>query len=187
MFTERIINLFWSRVDKNGPVPPHVPHLGNCWIWHGFILKRYGRFRPGSSNTARQVYAHRFSYEISIGKIPDELLVCHHCDTPLCVRPDHLFVGDYKANAEDCSKKERWPTGNDHYSHRTPERTARGERTRHAKLTEAQVSQIRNLYKGPNNGPSQYVLAKQFGVTQSNIGHIILGKTWNQKYFSVKT
>jgi hypothetical protein len=58
----------------------------------------------------RAIYAHRLAYELTIGPIPDGMLVCHHCDNPPCCRPDHLFLGDQKANLADMVAKRRWPS-----------------------------------------------------------------------------
>lgn len=75
-----------------------------CWEWTGALDKDgYGRHfhRTGAFKS------HRYSYEISVGPIPDELHVCHHCDNPACVRPDHLFLGTRSDNMRDCMRKGR--------------------------------------------------------------------------------
>ena len=75
-----------------------------CWIWMRCDdAKGYGEFKR------RQIKrkAHRYSYQLYRGEIPDGLLVCHHCDTPACVNQEHLFVGTYKDNAVDCARKGR--------------------------------------------------------------------------------
>ena len=85
---------FFSRVD----------HTGKCWLWVGAVTSRgYGWFVA----KGRQWTAHRFSWHISRGPIPDGLFVCHHCDTPRCVRPQHLFLGTHADNMADMKAKGR--------------------------------------------------------------------------------
>ncbi len=90
-FAER----FWLRVDRSG----------DCWEWTGARQGRgYGKVGVGKAKSA---LAHRVSYELSNGPIPDGMIVCHRCDNPPCVRPDHLFLGDDLANALDRESKGR--------------------------------------------------------------------------------
>ena len=75
-----------------------------CWVWTGANNGLgYGVMRLG----LKQVYAHRFSYEQFVSPIPDGLCICHKCDNPRCVNPDHLFLGTQKDNMQDCSRKGR--------------------------------------------------------------------------------
>lgn len=86
---------FWSKVEKTDA----------CWLWRGGVKPNgYGRFVIGHST---QVYAHRFAWELTNGAVADGLFVCHHCDTPLCVRPDHLFLGTHTENMRDMLAKGR--------------------------------------------------------------------------------
>lgn len=79
---------FWLKVGKNGPVPEHRPDLGQCWLWTDYCEESgYGRFYTGGK---RRTGAHRFSYELAHGSIPDGLHIDHLCRTPRCVRPSHL-------------------------------------------------------------------------------------------------
>lgn len=99
---------FWSKVDKNGPILPHMDTP--CWEWIGRRVQgKYGYFDVlVSTNTSTQVYAHRISWEISNSQpIPDKLYVLHKCDNPPCVNPDHLFLGTYKDNSDDMIRKGR--------------------------------------------------------------------------------
>ena len=79
----------------------YVEKTENCWLWTGGRSKQngagYGRFRIGEE----KVQAHVYSYLRSCGEIPEGMFVLHHCDTPLCVRPDHLYLGTQKENMAD--------------------------------------------------------------------------------------
>lgn len=96
---------FWAKVDKGGPAPAHRPELGPCWLWTAALTEGgYGAFRV---SRALSTTAHRWSYEHDRGPIPDGVFVCHHCDVPQCVRPDHLFLGTLLVNNQDMFGKGR--------------------------------------------------------------------------------
>lgn len=149
------------------------PNSG-CWLWTGFVNEDgYGIFCTGSyrAKTRRHIKAHRLAYEIFCGPIPDGKLVCHTCDTPSCVNPDHLFIGSWADNVADMVRKGRnKPGGKPHP----------GAKNGNSKLTEADVEAIRQLHKpGARKGPgSSATLAKQFGVDCSTVQRIVGGQTW---------
>lgn len=93
--TEALTEKFWQRVAK-GP---------GCWEWQGAIAGGYGNFYVG--NHTQYVRAHRYSWTLANGPIPDGHGVFHHCDNKRCVRPDHLFVGVAQDNLTDLVKKRR--------------------------------------------------------------------------------
>jgi hypothetical protein len=162
----------WAKVDKTG----------ECWLFTGARLPRgYGMI----SAEGRRVYAHRLSYELNIGSIPAGMFVCHRCDNPSCVRPEHLFLGTHHENMADMTAKGRQARGNTHGSRLRPEtnhspkkklNAARGERSGKAKLTEAQVVAIRSAYA--TGGTSQLRLAKEHGVAESLIWAIVHRRIW---------
>jgi hypothetical protein len=131
-----------------------------CWLWTGAKNEEgYGSLgvRAGRSRSA-----HRISWEIHHGSIPDGFLVCHACDTPSCVNPAHLFIGTHRDNAQDKVRKRRC-------------RPVRGERNGHAVLTASDVASIRALRE---QGVFLRVIAPRFGVSISCINHVMRGDTW---------
>jgi hypothetical protein len=93
-----IDELFWASIDKSGPTPAHRPALGPCWTWSAFIDRDgYGLFHNRKIGTKR---AHRLAYEMSIGPIPEGLVLDHLCRNRCCVRPSHLEPVTDKVNAE---------------------------------------------------------------------------------------
>ena len=121
---QSIEDRFWPKVDKDGPVPGHMPHLGQCWVWTASKLDSgYGQFGIGG----KLRYAHRQSWEMERGEIPGNLCVLHSCDNPSCVRPEHLFLGTRRENSSDYQRKGRLARGDAHGSRTHPERLARGD------------------------------------------------------------
>lgn len=145
---------FWKRVAK--PLDG-----GACWLWTGGTNQRgYGKLRV----LDRTLTAHRASYELAFGEIPYGMLVCHHCDNRLCVRPDHLFLGTHADNQQDKHAK-----GRAVFCH--------GEKHPMAKLSEAQVHEIRQAIAA---GEGQRKIATRYGVTQMVVSNIHTGKSWRR-------
>jgi hypothetical protein len=95
LLTQTDLERFWLRVNKNGD---------DCWTWTGFKNELgYGLF----SLDHKHVKAHRVSWMVANGKIPDGLCVLHSCDNPICVNPSHLFLGTMKDNTQDMLAKGR--------------------------------------------------------------------------------
>lgn len=85
------------------------PNSG-CWLWLGTIKKRgYGNMIIGSrrDKTRRSISSHRYSYTIFVGPLLEGLEICHRCDVPGCVNPDHLFQGTRQENVDDRERKNR--------------------------------------------------------------------------------
>ncbi len=133
-----------------------------CWVWTATRERKgYGKIR--ADGKMRQ--AHRVSYELHRGGIPDGMFVCHHCDNRACINPDHLFLGSHADNMEDMKSKGRQQIG---------------VRNRQAKLTEADIVAIRAA-----RGAPQPELARTYGVSQSHISDIQTGKKWANVHRSV--
>jgi len=95
---------FWAKVCKSE----------HCWLWQGPTDGRYGEIWYNGAKCR----AHRITWELVNGPIPEGLLVCHTCDTPSCVRPDHLFLGTMSDNILDASRKGRLDVrGRAHWTH----------------------------------------------------------------------
>ena len=104
-----LVDRFWKKVNKEGPTPEHCPELGPCWIWtaaHKNGKWKYGVItKTGKGDSL--VLAHRVSWELHYGPIPEGLLALHKCDNPPCVNPSHLFLGTFFDNTNDMREKGR--------------------------------------------------------------------------------
>lgn len=153
---------FWSKVNKNGPVPQHCPYIGECWEWTG---RRSGSGYGTVVVFKKQQVAHRVAWGLANGPIPDGMLVCHRCDNPVCVRPDHLFLGTHLDNMRDMWAKGRARPG-----------IKRGTEQSQAKLTDERVCEIRQKHKA---GLGSYrSLAREYGVGETAIARIVRNERW---------
>ena len=149
-----------------GQTPPET----GCWPWTGRVNEGgYGVIETTADTGRVRVRAHRVSYELFVGEIPDGLILRHTCDNPPCCRPDHLLIGTRTENSADKVARGRQSKGPSHAI------KTRGERHYNARLTVGQVSEIRKLYAG---GTSQRKLAVLFGVGQSQIQRIVNRESW---------
>jgi hypothetical protein len=112
---------------------------------------------------------------MAYGAIPDGLFVLHRCDTPNCVRPDHLFLGNQQDNVNDMMQKQRNHTGPRQRGISAPKNPMKGERHHTAKLSENDVREIRRRW---DEGETQTSIAKDYGVWQTTISVIVRGVGW---------
>ena len=140
---------FWSNVNKSE----------GCWHWMACVDDDgYGVFWFNGGN----VRAHRMVYELEVGTIPDKMCVCHTCDNPGCVNPDHLFLGTPLDNTTDMIKKGR-------------KTDSSGERNGASILTEGDVITIRGLL---SEGCKQAHIFKFLGISRQHVSEIALYKSW---------
>jgi hypothetical protein len=157
---------------KTGPKPrtlaerfwPKVEKTDGCWIWRG-ALHSFGSGQIGAGGWhGKPLFAHRVAWELTNGPVPDGLWVLHRCDTPPCVRPEHLFLGNHQENMADMARKGR--------GHRSG---LRGTQVGTAKLTEPEVREIRRRRQG---GEPSARIASHYGVTPRVVWLIGAGRAW---------
>ena len=146
--------LFWAKVDKG-------PHPKGCWLYMGY-RQRFGHGWLGGPGLA-----HRYAWELLNRTVPKDKCLLHHCDTPACVNPDHLYIGDRTTNNADKIARGRG---------------ACGERTRRNVLTESQVREIlSNPPRFGNNEERHHEVAEcasRYGVAYGVIYALVRGRTW---------
>ena len=160
---------WWAKLPLEEHFGRRVRKTSGCWMWLGTSVgpMGYGAIHRDGKN----VLTHRLSWELANGPVPKGLYVLHKCDNPVCVRPDHLFLGTLKDNFEDMRQKGRWYN---HFAHVTY--THRGEEAGTAKLTAGKVKKIRAL-RATGEWTLQK-LADTFGVSKRNILFIVQRKSW---------
>lgn len=137
-----------------------------CWEWDGHLnTYGYGKMNTGAkteSGSPRSELVHRLAYRLWVGD-PGNLVVCHRCDNRKCLNPDHLFTGTTAENNRDMKNKRRNGAGEHHHR---------------AKITEAQMHEIRARFRA--GGTSQRELGEEYGITQSAVSLIVRGKNWKE-------
>ncbi len=140
--------------------------VGDCLVWTGCLQSQgYGQLRVAGRGA---VYTHRLAWELDHGPIAEGLFVCHRCDNPPCCKPHHLFLGTRSDNIRDMVSKGR------SHMQREPWRV-QGARNPFARLKENDVKEIIRLRA---SGLTLLAIAQRFGVSESTIHLIDVGKTW---------
>lgn len=147
---------FWEKVER----------AEGCWLWMGAHgLHGHGQIYIGSVTNLTS--AHRISWLLHHGPIPDGLSVLHRCDNPPCVNPEHLFLGTQKDNMQDAIEKGR-------FKFLAPRR---GPSNNKAKLTWTQVADIRSAYIG---GVTLSQLSRDYSMARATLRRIVRGDGWRE-------
>lgn len=147
---------FWEKVNKKSDE--------ECWEWEGSCRSDgYGQINRGKRCLGMES-AHRASWMIHFGEIPDKLHILHKCDNKLCVNPKHLFLGTNEDNMKDKVKKNL---------------QMKGENVHSSKLTVEDVIEIRKTYRPWKRGYTAPELAKKFGVSDGAIRCVISRRNWS--------
>ena len=163
IFSDADKTKFWSHVDRTG----------ECWLWQSFK----SRDGYGLVNLQKRMWrAHRIAYWLTYDN-PGELFVCHRCDNPSCVRPDHLFLGTTEDNMADMVAKGRSKKGAANASHIAGGAYQRGEKNGRAKITEEQALEIR-MRGTPYRRGIYAQLAREYGLTDVAIRKIVRAERW---------
>lgn len=149
-FVFSFMSIAQAIIDGSSPEP-----YSGCWIWHGPWCKGYGRL----CIEGKSMVASRASYEAFKGNAMGNV-VCHKCDTPACVNPDHLFMATQKDNIRDCM--------------------AKGRKRGYTILTDDQVRWIRENYEPKSKTMNFYTMGKMLGVSPSTISVAWRGKSWSK-------
>lgn len=152
------VERFVGKITTDGPLPADVS-LGPCWLWTGSTARGYGQFVLPRDLYGKQphVYAHRFIYELTFGRIGDiKIKCCHRCDNPLCANPAHLFLGTQGDNLADARAKGRLIDG-----------------LHNRKLSDAAYAEI---LSSPRTRGVGIALARKFGVSETTICRIRTGR-----------
>jgi hypothetical protein len=140
------VKSFWMRVDKSE----------SCWEWDGYIYPNgYGSHKVQGVTT----YAHRYSWVIHFGPIPENMCVCHKCDNRKCVNPSHLFLGTHQDNMRDMDEKDR----------RT---LPKGQ-----KISVEQAKRIKEL---GIQGVHFNEIAYTYGLKRCTVANIVAGRIWKR-------
>lgn len=163
MRTVPIEKRFWKYIKKTE----------YCWEWIGSKdRKGYGKLWESQFETRKIKAAHRLSYELHKGSINDHLCVCHKCNNPACVNPDHLYLGTQAENMKDAVDQGRTKKSQQWIDNQ------KGSNNPASKVTENQVREIRKIMSTQNYRGLQAELCRKYGVNKTTIRYIVCRKTW---------
>jgi HNH endonuclease len=145
---------FWAKVQK----------MPGCWLWKARTRKGYGSINQGRRNTP--IAAHKVSWILHNGEVPDGLCVLHHCDNRPCTNPAHLFLGTKKDNTADMIKKGRSRLGQPQI----------GEHNGRARLTWKKVEEMRQWRAADR--PTIKTIAVHYGMSMSAVHSVLKGDHW---------
>lgn len=148
---------FWEKVIMGG--------VDDCWEWRaGLGVMGYGQFSVSIGNSrSKNKMAHRMSWELEYGEVPESLQVLHKCDNRKCVNPNHLFLGTQQDNMDDMIQKNRCVR-------------KMGESNHRSKLKEGDVREIRRLCSW---GVPQRFIMKKFGISSGTVSRISTRHLWS--------
>ena len=148
-------------MTKTKPIAFEVDGETGCFNVTSHRLNNNGY--PRLTISSKCMLTHRFIWEQCFGEIPDGMFVCHKCDNPACINPEHLFLGTHTDNMHDMKEKGR---------------AQRGESHHRARLTEEEVKKIRNEYVPWDKNHSIRVLAKKYKIGTTGIFDVVRRKSW---------
>ena len=162
MINEKWRTRFWAKVD--------IRASDECWPWTASTRRGgYGQF---TISYGPNLPTHRTAYALTHGPIPRGMCVCHRCDNPPCCNPSHLFLGTRAENNADRARKGR---NGDASTSGFRTNAPRGEKNVKAKLTEAQVLEIRRVVA---NGTTQAEISRQYGISSGAVSFLVRGINW---------
>lgn len=141
-----------------------IENENGCWEWQKSKVCGYGRTRD--YETKKDILAHRLSYNIFKGSIPENKSICHSCDNPSCCNPEHLWIGSHRENMLDSNQKGR--TYKVSYD-------SKGLKNGNAKISEEEVRNIRKL---SSEGMRDCDIARKYKMSQTNVRRIKRGYLW---------
>jgi hypothetical protein len=165
----RMARRLWKLLDRSGD--------NGCWLFvgyrnaHGYGVITIPNVSKGHSR--RAWLTHRVAWMLKHGRIPDELSVLHRCHVRACCNPAHLYLGTQQDNMRDATLAGSMKRGAEKRAG-----TLTGERSPNAKLTDAAVTEIRQLYATGMSRVRYHELAETYGVSRSTISSVGAGKGW---------